>query len=342
MPFQVFAGPRGDGKTFSSLRAQVMEERDTDDWHIKDDFEFNKFIYLRRRQSEVQIATAQTANPFKGINLKYGIDVVPKYSSREKYSTFFVTNDDGIRVPVGYGAALSTFASLRGVNFEDVSTIIFDEAIPESTQIKMAGEGNALLNLYESVNRNRELFGKPPVKLYILSNAVDLGADIYVTLRIVSVIAHLMENNQSRATFKERGLYIELLGDSDFRSAKADTALYRLTAGSEFASFALDNEFVSNDTSHVRNVNLNEYLPMCTFMDTYTMYRHKSKDLFYVAEKNPQGGQRRFHTTNANLFRTIYRQTYNRAIAFDSMYYDQYATKIAFDSIINELKYRRI
>lgn len=342
MPFQVFVGPRGDGKTFSSLRAQTMDKvgESNDDWKLKENFD-DKFIYLRRRQQDIQIATSETANPFKGINMKYGTCINPKYSSREKFSRFYSLDSFGNRTCCGYGMALSTFHGLRSVNFEDVAHIVFDEFISEKIALKMKAEGETLFNLYETVNRNRELFGKAPVRLTLIANAVDLASDILMSLKIVSTIAHMIDKGQARYTDKSRGIYIELLGDPRFREAKAETALYKLTADSEFAKFALDNEFIDNDRSNVRKVDLNEYIPMVTYAGMYTLYSHKSQPYLYCAEKNPDSGQHRFNRSTLEMFRAYYKKFYNQNTVFNRISYDSYATKVALDSIINEMKYRR-
>lgn len=340
MPFQVFIGPRGDGKTFSSLRSKVMEQDENEEWHPKIEFP-RKFIYLRRRQQDIQIATSETANPFKAHNQKYNTSIVPKYSSREKFSRFYSHFDNGTRECCGYGMALSTFHGLRGVSFEDVDDIVFDEFIPEKIAVKMKNEGETLFNMYETVNRNREMFGENPVRLTLIANAVDLASDILMEMRIVSTIAHMIDDNQKRYTDKNRGIYIELLGDSKFREVKANTALYKLVAGTDYADFALDNRFVDDDRSNVRKVNMNEYIPMVTYAGLYTIYSHKSQPYLYCAEKNPDSKQHRFNRSTVDMFRAYYKKYYNQQSTFNRISYDSYATKVALDSIINEVVYRR-
>lgn len=339
MPFQLFFGPRGDGKTFSVLRSGIMEEPFTG---YKESIGERKFIYLRRRQQEIQIATSETANPFKSINSKYGCFVYPKYKVKDKYSTFYAQLNDGSRVACGFGMALSTFSNLRGVNFEDVDDIMFDEAIPEKIAAKMQGEGKALLNLYETVNRNREFFGKPPVKMYIVSNAIDLSADLLIELRVVNVIAHMISKGQTRYTNKERGLYIELLSHKDFTEKKSETALYKLTANSEFSDFALKNKFIFNDTTAVKKVPINEYKPVATFIDTYTIYTHKTGMSLHCAEANPDSNQARFNQAEVDMFRSYYGKIYQKYQTFNRLTFDNYATKVALDSILAKLSYRRI
>lgn len=342
MPFQVFLGPRGDGKTFSALRSKVMNQDENDElvWHQKENFD-RKFIYLRRRHQDIQIATSETANPFKGLNVKYEIDVVPKYSAKEKFSRFNITTQDGVRTCCGYGMALSTFHGLRGVNFEDVDDIVFDEFIAEEVAVKMKAEGDTLFNMYETVNRNRELFGQKPVRLTLIANAIDLASDILMKMNIVSTIAHMIDNGQYRYTDKSRGIYIELLQSPEFTEAKSQTALYKLTAGSDFSRMALNNEFVNNDRTNVRKVDLNEYVPMVTYSGLYTLYSHKSQPYLYCAEKNPDSGQHRFNRGNIDMFRAYYRKYYNQQSTFSRISYDSYATKVALDSILNGMTYRR-
>ena len=66
--------------------------------------------------------------------------------------------------------ALSTFGNLRGVDFSDVDMIFFDEFVPQKNARPIKAEAEAFFNLYETVNRNRELDGRPPVRVLMLSN----------------------------------------------------------------------------------------------------------------------------------------------------------------------------
>ena len=172
-PFQIFTGARGTGKTYSALCGAVG---------IK---EFNdsvgeKFILMRRTQDELESLSdgkaGEGANPFKPINKAYGLNIglVPiKKKIHGIYNR--VKADDGTDVPsgapIGYGIALSTIGTVRGVDMQDCSDCIYDEFIPESHVRSMRDEFSAFANAYETINRNRELAGLPALRMWLLSNA---------------------------------------------------------------------------------------------------------------------------------------------------------------------------
>ncbi len=343
MPFQVYIGSRGDGKTFSALRSTILEEVPVNSHNyipIKS-FDENKFMYIRRRDKEIQIATSETANPFKTLNRKYNQKIIPKWVNKEKITHFYRWNDDGTKDLCGFSVALATFNGMRGTDFSDVNLMIFDEAIPDDNSIKMSNEGFTFFNLYETVVRNKEIVNNTnPITCYIMMNAIDMSSDLFQALNIVSTVAHMIDNNQRRMTFKERGLYIEIIENTpEFNALKAETALYKLTKGTDFYKFALENQFTMNDRSGVRKVNLTEYKPIWTYNNTYTLYAHKSKDLYHFAEVNPKSNQHRYKFASLKLLRTIYKSWYIRYSTFMRVSYDTYATKIAVEGLLLDAKY---
>ena len=159
-------GPRGTGKTYGAL-LEILESG-------------KKFIYLRRTQTEADLVSSEVVNPFKKV-----IEDHPHY----EISTDSVNRNMGAFVSdgkeIGYSAALSTFASIRGMDFSDIDIIFFDEFIPEKRARPIKEEFQALMNMYETVNRNRELQGKQPVKLVCCANSNDIANPIFIGLEIV-------------------------------------------------------------------------------------------------------------------------------------------------------------
>ena len=97
--------------------------------------------------------------------------------------------EDGKNILKGYAGALSTFSNIRGADFSDVKIIIYDEFIPEKTnRCSIRNEWDALLNLIETVNRNRELEGEESVKIILLSNATNIECDILAQSGLIPTI----------------------------------------------------------------------------------------------------------------------------------------------------------
>ena len=255
--FQI--GARGTGKTYGAMKYVIERKK--------------RFLYLRRTKTESDLVKSGIANPFKVINRDLAIDVVP-----ERGMYFFpFTLDKEI---IGYGAALSTFSNVRGVDFSDVEIILYDEFIPEKTARPIKEEYMALTNMYETVNRNRELNGLEPVKLVCMANSNKLDNPIFLGLEIVNQVAKMMEKKIQIYNDFSKDLTVYMLSDSPISERKKNTALYKLTAGSDFQKMALENMF-DLDNDNIRPSKIREYVPAVRIGEL-CIYKHKHRKEYYV------------------------------------------------------------
>lgn len=280
-PFQIFIGGRGLGKTYSALGGAVSGEC------------LGKFIFMRRTGAELDLLLdsdrGEGVNPFKPINSDYGVNIGMKsivknmagiYEREQQEETGKLIH---IGAPLGYGVALSTISSIRGVDFSDCSDWIYDEFIPEKHVRKIHGECDALLNAYETINRNREFSGAPPIRLWLLANSNDIYNPIFIGLGIVSEVEKMKRQGKSDRYLKDRGLAIHILPPKQsFIEKKSQTALYKLTRGTQFYDMALSNDFAYNDFSLVAYRKLTGYTPVCG-LDNAFIYRKKGDNEYYVS-----------------------------------------------------------
>ena len=331
MPFQLFVGTRGIGKTYSSLKEAYTNEilqRPPD----------NKFIYMRRTEKDVQRMLSKKnegKNPFKKLNKDFGWDIDVDYVSTE--STGYIYREKGNQDSLfGYIVPLSVFGSIRGVDFSDVDWTIFDEFIPERA-LTSTNLGHAFLHFYESVNRNREFdeFGEPsgipPMLVTMLGNAIALDNDILLAMGIISEMANMISKQQVKRTLRTRGVYIEIMENLDFKKAKGETALYKLTQGTNFYKQALNNEFTADDFRPIDKVPLNEYKPLFRFGD-FTVFEHKSKGELYIAKKKVTGVVT-FEELDVDVMYWRFAPRYRQACLARLVKYDDYGTKLLFDSL---------
>ena len=281
-PFQIFIGGRGTGKTYSALEGCLNGK-------IADN---KKFILMRRTAQEMDLLLdsdrGEGANPFKPINKtldrNVGMRSIVKnlagVYNRELTEEGKITH---VGTPIGYGVALSTIASIRGIDFSDVSDCIYDEFIPEKHVRKMKGESDALLNAYETINRNREFYGEKPLGMWLLANSNDIYNEIFIGLELVNIVEKMLQTGKHDKYISDRGLAIHLLeSPKEFVEKKSKTALYKLTAGSDFAGMALGNDFAYNDFSLIAHRNLKGYIPVCS-IDEGTIYRKKGEREIYIS-----------------------------------------------------------
>lgn len=313
-PFLFITGTRGTGKTYGGLK--TIRELQTNK-------QINRFLYLRRTQVETDIISGEEMNPFKKINTDTSSNVTMK-SIRQGIYGFY--QDDQL---LGYAAALSTFRNLRGFDFSDVDIIFYDEFIPEPGARPIKDEASVLFNVYESVNRNRELEGSAPVKLVCCSNSNQLGNAIFMELGILSELEKLSLAGGGTYRDPDRGLMVVFLKKSPISERKEQTALYKLTGKSAFSDMALKNVFADNDRDGIRPQALTEYgsAPIVT-LDGVAIYRHKSKNLYYgcTYEGDPD-----FTTSARDLerFNLKYYYLWNRYIDGELLF-ENYLTKQIF------------
>lgn len=277
-PFQIFLGGRGCGKTYGALSGAL----DLPD----------KFIFMRRTAQELDLMLdsekyGEGANPFKPINKDKNRDVGLSKIVKNMAGIYNREMVDGklspVGAPIGYGVALSTISSIRGMSFVDCSDCIYDEFVPEKHVRKIKNEGGALLNAYETICRNREFDGEDPLRLWMLANSNDIYNDVFIELGIVSDVEKMVRQGKNDRYFKDRGLAIHLIqNNEEFVDAKRETALYKLTAGSRFSEMALDNKFAYNDFSLIKHENLSGYRPLCHIGKAY-IYAKKGDSYLYVS-----------------------------------------------------------
>ena len=262
--FNMVVGARGTGKTYGLMR-----------WMVEHRY---KFIYLRRLKTQLDSCAKITGNPFKRINLDTGNNIVPFVSGGNV--EFHYTDRNGDIAAVG--VALSTVATVRGIDFSDYDYIVFDEAVAMIGEKPIKNEFDAFMNFYETVNRNRELIGQTPVKVYLLGNANKLSNPYYTGWHFMKTALKMINGKQMVYRTQDGTRLMILLQDSPISRAKADTAAYR-NSSDGFISMALDNAF-RTDATKIKSEPLKEYNHIVSVGDI-GIYRHKSDRKYFVSCK---------------------------------------------------------
>lgn len=318
-PFIVCIGGRGTGKTYGALREVLTSDP------------LPRFGLLRRSQTQIDIITKPDFNPAGPLNRDLGLNIVTAPVS--KYTgAFYHGNEEGRPAgpALGYLFALSTFGNIRGFSAE-LDLVIYDEFIPESTARPIKDEGAALLNLYESLNRNRELDGRPPLKMLLLSNTNDLNSPILQALGVLDLCDRMARKNQWYGVSRSGMVTVIRLQDSPISERKKKTVLYRLQ-NEDFERMALGNAFSRDNYDHVRAQPLQEYRPLVTVAGI-TCYEHRS-------------GEGRYYVTRAGAAAETYDDTPSEIKRFKAgwgwlwlenlggrVWYSDAASRLAFSTI---------
>lgn len=330
--FYYFCGGRGIGKTYGALDLcrKIGTGETVFDRRTK---EAGKFLYLRRTAVEAQSVSSPEACPFKKYNKEEGYEINADFSAKMGFGNFYLNYD--MEKHIGYCAALSTFANLRGVDFSDVTFILYDECIPENkNKHVLKDEGFLFLNMLETINRNRVLEGKQEVIVCLLSNPIDLASTLLSQLLFTPILNNMIFKTQDRYTDYERSLHIEKYTDHRVSKDKEQSALYKFSAGTGFNERALSGNFIDNDLSIVKKkVNLNEYTAYLS-LENVCVYKHKSDGTYYISQ-TMQKAQYVFRVYEREKFRTVFYWEYKLLVIERAVTYDNFNTKVVFESMIN-------
>ena len=180
-PFTFIVGGRGIGKTYSAINTAITKYK-------------GAFMYLRNTREQLLESTGVFGNPFKKWAEDHNRFIILESERRHAIVNEYIGTDPVEKINIGVGANLSTFENLRGVNLENIKFIIFDEFIED--RFLTFDQFKAFLNMYETVNRNRELQGQEPVKVVLLSNAQRLGNPILRGFNLIPVIESMQKSGQ--------------------------------------------------------------------------------------------------------------------------------------------------
>lgn len=264
-PFCFVVGARGTGKTYGALQYAYQHPD-------------QRFILMRRTQDQADIIGRDETCPFKAVTEDLEAEAVKCDKVVKTVTGYYLAGD-----LIGYGVGLTTFANIRGVDFRDVQVIYYDEFIKERHQRKITAEGMAFLNMVETVNRNRELQGRPPVKVVCMANSDDIANPLFIELGLVTTAEKMLKKGQEVYTDPKRGIYLAILKHSRISQQKENTALYKLVnQQSDFFKMAISNDFNIDDDIVIKSRPLIEYVPKYQIGEC-CIYKHKSGSGYYVS-----------------------------------------------------------
>lgn len=318
-PFTFIVGGRGIGKTYSAIDRAITEYR-------------GHFLYLRNTFEQLKESCTLFGNPFKRWAKDHNRDIILKRESDHAVVTEYTGSGDEVEKHIiGYGANLSTFENLRGVDLSDVNFVIFDEFIENRTL--SFDQADTFKHMYETVNRNRELFGEEPLKVVLLSNAQRLGNPILRDYNLIPIIEQMQKNNQRAWANGEFRIELPF---SEISEAKRNTVLYKATQGTAFEKESLDNNFINDSFSGIKTVNIKEYVPVFCIDDLY-IYKHKSDPTYHVCSIKAENIKKYRSKDNYVVFYRLYGLKLKLAAASDLITYSDYATKVDLLTLLKML-----
>ena len=317
-PHTFIVGGRGIGKSYSAIDTCITKYK-------------GQFLYLRNTAVQLKESCNSFGNPFKKWARDHNRDIMMKMESEHAVVYEYTgEGDDREKTIIGYGAALSTFDNLRGVDLSDVNFVMFDEFIEKRTL--QFDQYTTYKGMYETVNRNRELEGEPPLYVVLLSNAQRLGNPILRGYDLIPVIESMQRSGQRVASVGNKRIELPF---SEITELKRNTALYQ-GENDKYTDEALNNNFANDSFTGVKKVSLNEYSPICSIDDIY-IYRHKSDSTFYACATPAKGVHNYRSRDHLIVFNRLYGLKLKLAYGSDKILFSDYATKVDLMTILNML-----
>lgn len=261
IPICVMIGARGIGKTYGILEYML----DNDIQHI----------YMRR----VYEHAALCANPLFSDYMK--ISETKEYETSiykmKGLKIFGVKKDEEF---IGAIAALHQFATARGFNGANFKYCFLDEFIPLEIENSRPGTGKAVLDIYETINRNRELEGKSNFKFLLASNSDNLNSDILYQLGLISKFAKMNEKGKMIEVYDNK-LLINFK-NSPISKKKAELQKIYKTGQTDYYDMAINNNFKKLSRYNVKRQPIKEYIPIAK-VGELCLYLHKTRPEYYCS-----------------------------------------------------------
>ena len=265
---------RGPGKTYGALR-----------------YPYHKFrtLYMKRTNKDVKTICEYAGDidfdpsPWVPLNRDFGINVKPRLL-KDGLGAFYDADPDGNPVGpvVNYVASLNSMKTLKGMDLSEAEWIIFDEFIPQAGEVVKKAEGDMLLDLFETVNRDRRKRGRPGLKLMLFANAEEISTHITNALEVVDTMAEMQASGQNILYNEERGILFHHITEADFPLQDIEKSdMYRVMKGTQWADKSFGGQFAANDFSAVVQKSLKHY--RCLYK---LKYRRQNAAYIYLSNKD--------------------------------------------------------
>lgn len=263
---------RGPGKTYSNLWSSYY-------LGIKN-------IYIKRTNDDIDFICANDDNsPYSPLMRDKGILVSLEKVGKGIAGIYEAEPDEnnilkGKGNPFSLALSLNHIKAIKGFEASSYEWITLDEFIPQAGEVVKRKEGEMLLDLYMTCQRDRLERGLQPQKLILFANAEEISTPITRTLEIIDDMALLNYSGNSHMYLEKRGILLHHITDKEYPiSEKAKKGIYLGMAGTSWAKKTFEGEFTNNDFSRVKKMDLKGF--KCIARVTY-----KSKDIFIYQRKN--------------------------------------------------------
>lgn len=262
---------RGPGKTYSALLKAYNENI--------------PIIYMKRTNKDVEtILTCEynfNLSPYFPIERDFGVNIVGKVI-KDGVGAYYEADENGepVGLPISYVASLNAFKTLKGIDLSACEWIVFDEFIPLPGERRNYSEGEQLLSIYMTMQRDRVKRGRDDLKLIMFANAEDISTPITSEFEIIDELADLNASGERYYHIEERGILLHHITEDEVPIKEEEKrGIYKAFANTAWGRKAFGGDFASNDFSNIRRNSIKKM--RCILKLTY-----KAQDWFiYIKDE---------------------------------------------------------
>lgn len=153
VPYRLIIGERSNGKTY------FVKKHCYEYWRESG----RKFVYLRKRKDS--ISRKEMKKLWADLNEDVILDDLHDTIKYTPDSGFYYDDEDGNRITLGYALSLEDYESKKGIPYNDVDIIFFDEFIEQRGDLQ--DEWKSFINLVSTIRRKRD-----NVEVFLVANTI--------------------------------------------------------------------------------------------------------------------------------------------------------------------------
>lgn len=270
---------RGPGKTYSILWLAYYSNF--------------PIIYMKRTDKDVSRILKEEKiinldpSPYAPLKKQKGLRV-GGVEIDDGFGAFYELDEEG--QPTGrllcYVLSFNKVLTYKGNDFSDVELLCFDEFIPQIGERIKKGEGELLLDLYQTVSRDRLKKGRNPLKLILFANSEQISVPVTQELEIIDYMADLDASGASHLYIEDRDILLHHITDEEVPVQECEkVGIWKGMQGTAWFDKSFGGRFVHNDFSNVIPKSIKRSKPILEVQyktHFYYIYFNEEKASYYM------------------------------------------------------------
>ena len=306
-------------------------------------------IYMKRTDKDVARILKEEPDigldqsPYKPLKRDKNLRIVGVQID-DGFGAFYEANEEG--EPGGkllaYVLSFNKIQTFKGNDFAEVEFLVFDEFIPQLGERIKKSEGENLLDLYQTVSRDRLKRGRQPLKLILFANAEQISVPVTQELEILDELAELNGSGETHLYLEERDIMLHHITNEEVPIQDIEKqGIWKGMKGTAWFDKSFGGQFVHNDFSNVTSRSLKRSRPLLQIKyKTHFYYVYLNEDkAFYYMTSTPAKAQFAYDLNRENEQKKFYYDyllDLREACIEERFKFEKYSM---YDLIINYKKY---